>query len=408
MTGAPGFIEFFILEAGEYIEQIDGLLVTAGANEPDAEALQRLSRALRGSATMAKVTSFAGLAAAMERVGRALREGELQWDPSLRSAIVATVDDLRILLRSARAWSLDDDRRAGTRVAELTLYAPPRTSGAFRPMAERSSGGSSSFLGNESANIAAGLELLTTRPGDAGMAANVLGRIRALRGVAEVKEAGALAEVLEATEDAAHGLDTGETMSPEARQVLESATAYLRVLTPALRGSGDISGPSVARDAFSAAVAAWHARSDDAERVIPISELFYEDGSAGVVEAAAHPPTSAQARFRLEMVSLAEHLHAVVAGARQAFEPEAVERARRETIRAVRSLKASAESFAEHDTASRIADHLEAADRMNDDDLSALTDLATSLATPGETVERLTQNLHHTSVAETSPAPAPV
>ncbi|MEO7084933.1 MAG: Hpt domain-containing protein [Gemmatimonadaceae bacterium] len=401
MTGTPGFVEFFVLEAGEYIEQLDGILLAAGADQPNAEELQRLARGLRGSATMAKLTSFAGLAAAIERVGRALREGELKWSQGLRGALVAAVDDLKTLLRSARSWSPQDDRRAGARVTELTVYAPPRTSGAFRAVGERTSGGSTSFLGNEASNIAAGLELLTTRPGDSATASNVLGRIRALRGVAEVKDAGPLADVLEATEDAAHGLDTGAAMSAESRRVLETATAYLRVLTPALRGSSALDAPGVARDEFSAAVGDWRARTTTDDRVVPISELFYEDGSPGVVERSEHPPTSASARFHLEMVSLSEHLNGVVDSARRAFEPEAIDRARREAIRAVRSLKASAESYGEHDTAARIADHLDAADRLGNEDLSALNSLADSLSTPGDGAERMTQTVRRSSSAET-------
>jgi chemotaxis protein histidine kinase CheA len=401
MTGTPGFVEFFVLEAGEYIEQIDGLLLAAGIGQPNAEEIQRLARGLRGSATMAKLTSFAGLAAAIERVGRSLRENELQWDQSLRGALVASVDDLKTLLRSARSWSVDDDRRAGARVTELTVYAPPRTSGAFRPIGERTSGGSASFLGNEASNIAAGLELLTTRPGDAATAGNVIGRIRALRGVAEVKEVAALSDILEGTEDATTGLDSGETMSEESRRVLETATAYLRVLTPALRSSGETDAPSAARDQFNAAVAAWRARTADADRVVPIAELFYEDGSPGVLEMSEHPPTSARARFNLEMVSLAEHLHGVVDATRNAFESEAVERARREATRSIRALKACAESFGEHDTAARIADHLDAADRLNGDDLASLTELANSLSSSEAGVERMTQTVRRSSSTET-------
>ncbi len=402
MTGAPGFLEFFILEASEYVEQLDGLLLRAGSIDPDVDTLQRLSRALRGSATMAKLPGFANLAAAMERVARAMREGELRWDPALRGALVAAVDDLKTLLHSARNWSPDDDRRAGSRVTELTLYAPPRTSGAFRPIGDRSSSPGAPFLGNEAANIAAGLELLTTRP-----ATNVLGRIRALRGVAEVKEVSQLADVLEATEDAAHGLDAGGTMTPETRRVLETATAYLRMLTPALRGSGSVDAPSSARDEFNAAVNEWRARSGDAERVVPIADLFYDDGGSGLVEASPNPPTSPQARFRLEMVSLAEHLRGVVDALRRAPDAEAVHRARRELVRALRALQSSAQSFGQAGVASRIAHHVTPA-RLESPDLLALDSLATSLAEPSTPGEKTPQGARRVSGAQPQPAQADV
>jgi chemotaxis protein histidine kinase CheA len=109
MTDVPGkgagFLEFFILEAGEYVEQIDGLLNAAGAAGPDPNALQRIARALRGTATMAKIPAFADLAGGVERVGRALREGALKWDASLDGAVVAAIDELKALIHGARTWS---------------------------------------------------------------------------------------------------------------------------------------------------------------------------------------------------------------------------------------------------------------------------------------------------------------
>src|SRR6185503_3455148 len=86
----------------------------------------------------------------------------------------------------------------------------------------------STFLATEAANIAAGLELLTTRAGDADTAANVLRRIRALRGVAGVKEVAPLADVLEATETAGRSLETSHgDLTSEARRLLEAAAGHL-------------------------------------------------------------------------------------------------------------------------------------------------------------------------------------
>src|SRR3954468_22198141 len=110
MSEGPGFLEFFILEASDYVEQLDGLLLGGGSGGPDADALQRVARALRGTATMAKIPSFADLAGAVERVGRAMHDGALSWNPALGGALVAAVDDLKILLHSARAWTPSEDR----------------------------------------------------------------------------------------------------------------------------------------------------------------------------------------------------------------------------------------------------------------------------------------------------------
>ena len=395
MTGAPGFLEFFILEASEYVEQLDGLLLGASATGPNAEAMQRLARALRGTATMAKIPSFADLASAVERVGRGLQEGALRWDPALGGALVAAVDDFKTLLRSVRGWSDADDERARTRTEELSRYAPRRT--AATPGEAHSSGGINpppTFLATESANIAAGLELLTTRSGDAETAGNVLNRVRALRGVAGVKEVAPLAEVLEATEDAARGLESGnERMTSEARQLLESAAAYLRTLASALRGSGDVDAPTPERDAFFAAQETWANHAGERERVVPISELFYEDGGPGVVEPSPNPPTSASERFRLELVSLGEHLRQVVDNARRVSDATSVNRARRDLRGALRAAQAAAASFGERDVAAFVASHAAAVDDLDFHGLATLDDLASLLADPGEGAERLKTRL---------------
>src|ERR1043165_8865196 len=109
MSEGSGFLEFFILEASDYVEQLDGLLPGAGTQGPNGEALQRIARALRGTATMAKLPTFAELAGGIERVGRALQEGVLEWDPALGGVLVAAVDDLKTLLHKVRTWSPDDD-----------------------------------------------------------------------------------------------------------------------------------------------------------------------------------------------------------------------------------------------------------------------------------------------------------
>src|SRR5215831_9947087 len=121
MTDGPGsgarFLEFFILEAGDYVEQLDVMLLAAGPGGPDADAIQRVARALRGTATMARIPAFADLSATLERVGRALRDGTVRWDAALNGSMIAAIDDLKTLLRAARSWSAAEDRQAQARTA---------------------------------------------------------------------------------------------------------------------------------------------------------------------------------------------------------------------------------------------------------------------------------------------------
>src|SRR6266567_188186 len=83
MTESPkplGMSDFFALEAGEYLERLDGML--AQGDSPSADEIVRLARALRGSALMANQAAIAraaaelegaAIAGALERAAQALR-----------------------------------------------------------------------------------------------------------------------------------------------------------------------------------------------------------------------------------------------------------------------------------------------------------------------------------------------
>ena len=393
-SSASGFLDFFILEASEYVEQLDGLLARASAtNAPvDAEALGRNARALRGSATMAKLTPFAELASALERVARALREGTLHWSPALAGTLVATVDDLKILIRSVRGWLPADDQRAAARAAELARIAPAATPAASASAQRANSGGG--FFAAESSNIAAGLELLATRPNDRDAAANVLRRVRALRGVAGIKDVSPLADVMAGAELVAKPLELGQgPLDADRIAFLRAAAALLRRASTALREGKPADEPSPERDAFVDALARFEAREQDAARIVPITQLFYADGGPHVVSASPHPPTTPAERFRLEVVSQGEHLRGVVAEARRGGDAAAQERVRRDLRHALAALKADAESFGETEVAELIGAHFDAVKSLDYLSLNALETLAEALASPGAQGERLASRL---------------
>ena len=60
MAEQMGLMEFFAMEASDYLERLDAV-VSQGA-EPDRDEFVRLTRALRGSALMANQQAFAGAA----------------------------------------------------------------------------------------------------------------------------------------------------------------------------------------------------------------------------------------------------------------------------------------------------------------------------------------------------------
>jgi len=392
-SSSSGFLDFFILEASEYVEQLDGVLARASAtgSGPDTEAIVRNARALRGSATMAKLTPFAELASALERVGRSLREGGLAWSAALAGTLVATVDDLKILIRAVRSWTAGDDQRAATRSAELGRIAPAATPSASAATQAAAGGG---FFAAESSNIAAGLELLATRPNDRDAAANVLRRVRALRGVAGIKDVVPLSDVMAGAELVAKPLELGQgPLDADRIAFLRAAAALLRHAATALREGRPADGPSPERDAFNDLLARFESSEQDASRIVPITELFYADGGPHVVSASQHPPTTPAERFRLEVVSQGEHLRGLVAEARRTRDAQAIERIRRELRHALAALQSDAESFGEAGVAELIGAHFDAVKSLDYLALNALEALAQALASPGMQGERLASQL---------------
>lgn len=405
MTAPVGFLDFFVLEASDYIERLDAQLQASGDSRPEPDELQRVARALRGSATMAKLAVFAEIAAGVERVGRAMKEGVLAWDPALRGVLVAAVDDCKLLLRNVRNWTPADDARARGRIDELTGYAPLRPA---TPLATSSTTGHDSYLATESSNIGAGLELLATRPSDRDAAANVLRRVRALRGIASVKDHPSLADVLEAAERAAHPLELGErTLSEERIALLHASASLLRRVATAVRAGKLLDPASPELAAFAAALDDLQEREAGAERVVPIAELFYHDGGPTVVDTAPNPPTSPAERFRLEVVSQGEHLQRLVTEARAARDEPSRDRVRRTLRQALRSLRQAAESFGERDVADFVASHNDAVVRLDARALDSLGEIAALLAQPGGAGGTLTERLQTLRSARTLPAAAP-
>lgn len=396
-------LDFFILEAGEYVEQLDGLFAAAGPQGPDADAVQRAARALRGSATMARLPAFAELAQALERTGRALRDGSLTWDARLRGAALSAVDEAKILLHGARSWGEEETRRATARTAELAALLPATPAAASpTPAAPSAAFG---FLAGEASNVAAGLELLLTRA-DVDAAAMVLKRVRALRGLAAVKDVPLVAQVLEAAEQAAAPIEQGRTtVTPPQRELLQAAASALRSAAEALRAGRPVDPAGDDARRFGDATDAWFDSATEAEKVLPIAALFPDDDGAHVVSEAAAPPTTAAERFRLELVSQGEHLRGLVDEARSASDEAARERYRRELRRALRGVQGVAESFDEREVAALAAGVL-ASRALDAPALDRLARLAGLLADPALSHEVLAQRLSRLDAAPAEPAVA--
>ncbi|MFL5575037.1 MAG: Hpt domain-containing protein [Gemmatimonadaceae bacterium] len=417
----PALLDFFILEASEYVERLDVLVSAAGTTGPDSAELARLARALRGSATMARASGLAELAGGVERAARSLRDGALWWDAALSGAFVAAIDDFKILLRALRTWGAGEDARVRARVAELAALAPPWRGGATPATggaaavattdATASLGGAARYLATAAGGIVAALDELAARPASREAVLNVLNRVRALRGVAAVKDLPPLGEVVDAVERAAKPAELGGGAPGPAHLALLAAAASVlrRVSAELLAGRRpEAAAPDVER--LAAAAAALEAQAPDAERIVPIAELFFADAGPHVVVRAPNPPTTPAERFRLEVVSQAEHLRRLVADARDARAGGGGERASRELRNALHALEEGAHGFGEREVQGFVASFRDAAVALDEPALQALDEVAALLADPatqsGELARRLGELSRGRAGARGDAAPA--
>ncbi|MFI5248685.1 MAG: hypothetical protein ACHQTF_01880 [Gemmatimonadales bacterium] len=374
-------LNFFVLEAGECLEHLDAVLAGAGASGPDAAEFVRYARTLRGAAIMHKLTGMADLAHAAERAGRALRDGTARWSPALAAGLVAAVDDLKILLHNLRIWGPNEEARATRRLADLARLVP----GAAATGPRDADAGAGSFLASEMAETAVALESLARPGADTGEPAlqAALGRVRTLRGFAAIHDVPPVPETLDAAERLARTLAlTRSTPTPAQTTLFATVAGLLRRASNDLRAGTRPPAGTPEERRFRDAADTLAATTSDADRIVPIGELCYEDGSASVFTPASRPPTTRGERFRLEVVSLAEHLRALVREA-QAGEPGPIpDRITAELRRALRDVHRAADSYGERDIASVLTTFTEEIPVFDFLALHALDELGALLADP--------------------------
>jgi len=349
MSVAVGLLDFYILEASEYVDQLDALVGAAATAPPGSTPFITAARALRGSSTMAKLLRMAELAGSVERVGRAMRDGSLRWSPEVRAAVVSAIDDMRILLRGVRAWGAPEEQRAATRIGDLRRFVPD---GAASPSTPISGAISPTFFASEVDGVASALDAFVAAPTNRTALDEALGRVRALRGIAALKDLPPLADVADAIEQAAKtSVGEGRALTTQHAELYDASAQVLRRAARELRTSGrpDASAPEVRR--FAEAAVALHQQTRDEDQVVPVGNFFFSDAGPHVVSRAVRPPTTLETRFRTEITSLAEHLRRLVADASGASTAVGRDRAGHELRSALRTVRWTIESFGYADAA---------------------------------------------------------
>ncbi|MDH4043519.1 MAG: hypothetical protein OEW06_03590 [Gemmatimonadota bacterium] len=305
-----GMADFFVMEASEYLERLDGLVSAPGP--PQGEDLQRLTRALRGAALMANQQPIAAAAGAFEHLARAVREGRHDWDEGTRQLAVRTVDDLRIFVRRTREWTDADTARARDLAATLEraggrAVIPPRVMRSSSPDA-----GTRAFVAREGAALASTLtrvaEAVRHNPAVTDPVQTLLRQMQPLRGLATLSEYPPLPDLLDGIERAA-GLVARSPAAVAAPGALLEAAA--KALTKATRdittqGKSDPDAAEVRRFAGTLRSALGLDRPD-----VPIESLYAHDGPP-IIESPSD--SSAPALGEVELTALGEHLRQIGIG----------------------------------------------------------------------------------------------
>ena len=235
------------------------------------------------------------------------------------------------------------------------------------------------------AETAVALESLARPGADTGEPAlqAALGRVRTLRGFAAIHDVPPVPETLNAAERLARTLAlTRSTPTPAQTTLFATVAGLLRRAGNDLRAGTRPPAGTPEERRFRNAADTLAATTSDADRIVPIDQLFYEDGSASVITPATRPPTTRAERFRLEVVSLAEHLRALVREA-QAGEPGPIpDRITAELRRALRDVHRAADSYGERDIASVLTTFTEEIPVFDFLALHALDELGALLADP--------------------------
>jgi hypothetical protein len=308
MGQSMGMLDFFVLEAGEYLERLDALTRAPAGPFPTADEFVRIVRAWRGGALMASQQSMARAAQGLEAAGRALKEGRVAWDERVRGEITRAIDDCKTYLHRIRTPAPEDAARAEEIGATLERLAG-RASGGVRVTGGGLDAGGRAFVAREAAAIASALDRAAQGLAADRASRDALGAVgptmSALRGVAVLNDLPPLADLLAAVDGALKEvLATPGAVGPMVPTVFDAAA---KALARAAREVVDVGRPTVESAQASAFAGALLSAFAGADEIPPIDELFYDDAGPHVV----HQGTPPAPLSRVELVSQGEFLERV-------------------------------------------------------------------------------------------------
>src|SRR5437868_1976668 len=316
MTSPLGMLDYFAMEASEYIDRLRGL-VDAEASPATAE-LVRYARALRGAALMANQQPIARAANGLEGLSRAVRDGQRGWDSTTKETATRAVEALAGFVKRSAQWGTVDGAAAEQLAKDLEAMAggavaPLRTPSSSAATAAESAGaaaldaGARAFLARESALISAALgqaaAVLRSAPPARDALQGVLRRMQPLRGLAALGDLPPLPDLLDAVDRAIGEIGRLPSTPPGAGDVFEAAA---KALTRAAQDVTERGLPSADAEESQAFAKLTLKTFSTPSGAVSIATLL-EAGSA-VTSGTPTGPAAEKEVDRVELVSQGEYL----------------------------------------------------------------------------------------------------
>ncbi len=305
-------LDFFVLEASDHLERLDGIAQTPAGSAPSGDDFVRLARAYRGSALMASQQLMARAGQGLEALARAVRDGRIAWDERVRGEVIRAVDDCKVLLRRVKTPEAGDAQRAeGIGLGLERLAGRPLEPAARAPHAGGLDAGSRAFVGREAAAIASTLHsaarTLTLDPSSREVLRGITPAMSQLRGVAVLNDLPPLADLLACVDGAVRlvhatpGPANGGTAA-----VFDAAAKAVSRAAREVVETGHPTAESGEAQTFASALLRTFVRVGEP---VPIELLCAVESGPHVVTA-GRPPAGGSAPSPLDLVSQGEFLTA--------------------------------------------------------------------------------------------------
>src|ERR1051326_583957 len=308
MNPPVGRREYFALEAGADLEPPSLPIPRAAA--PDLVELVRIARTIRGAALLGGPPGYASVAASLEHLAKAARDGALTWTPLLADRVADAIESCKALLRKVREWSDTEARRCERLADELDALA----GGADRAAPGLSAGGAMTaggraHIARETAAVAATLEqvaeAIERHPGPES-AEPVVRRLQPLRGLGALPGLSPLPELLEALDLTLAFAGRGGAWPPAAGRALHlTAHALARIA----RDIAELGVPQPDSHELVQATVLLRAALAHGAEVVPVASLFAAGDREAVMRRGTPPaPPPAGSGLTVELVSLGDRL----------------------------------------------------------------------------------------------------